>query len=183
MKDHQRPTWLPNLPMRLPMKISMAMAIVLLIAMVAVNQPLQTSAAPQGMISFQLAGSAEQAHAIIRSWRSDTLPLAKLALWLDFLFVITYLAALLQLTRHFTRDRPGVRERMIARGVRALFIIAGLSDVIENIVLLNNFSPATDGLSLAAAILALLKYTGFVLGVAGLVIIRAARRHPLGHSA
>jgi hypothetical protein len=70
---------------------------------------------------------------------------------------------------------------MIARGVRALFIIAGLSDVIENIVLLNNFSPATDSLSLAAAILALLKYTGFVLGVAGLVIIRAARRHPLGH--
>ena len=181
MKDHQRPTWLPNLPMRLPMKISMAMAIVLLIAMVAFNQPLQTSAAPQGMISFQLAGSAEQAHAIIRSWRSDNLPLAKLALWLDFLFVITYLAALLQLTRHFTRDRPGVRERMIARGVRALFIIAGLSDFIENIVLLNNFSPATDGLSLTAAILALLKYTGFVLGVAGLVIIRAARRHPLGH--
>ncbi|MDR9424627.1 MAG: hypothetical protein RI567_05010 [Marinobacter sp.] len=168
--------------MRLSMKISMAMAVVLLIAMVVVNQPLQTSAAPQGMISFQLAGSAEQTHAIIRSWRSDNLPLAKLALWLDFLFVITYLAALLQLTRHFTRDRPGVRERMIARGVRALFIIAGLSDVIENIVLLNNFSPATDSLSLAAAILALLKYTGFVLGVAGLVIIRAARRHPLGHS-
>lgn len=179
MKDHQRPTWLPNLPMRLPMKISMVLAVALLIAMVAANQSLQTNAAPQGMISFQLAGSAEQAHAIILSWQGDTLALAKLALWLDFLFVITYLAALLQLTRHFTRDRPGIRERMIARGVRTLFVVAGLSDVIENIVLLNNFNPATDGLSLSAAILALVKYTGFVLGVAGLVVIRASRRRPL----
>jgi len=183
VKDHQRPTWLPNLPMRLPMKISMAMAIVLFIAMVAANQPLQTAAAPQGMISFQLAGSAEQAHAIIRSWRNDNLTLAKLALWLDFLFVVTCLAALLQLTRHFTRDRPGIRERRVARGVRALLIIAGLSDFIENIVLLNNFSPPSDGLSLAAALLALIKYTGFVLGVAGLVVIRASRRRPLSHSA
>ena len=49
----------------------------------------------------------------------------------------------------------------------------------ENLVLLNNVNPATDALSLAAAILALLKYTGLILGVAGLVIIRAARRHPL----
>jgi hypothetical protein len=182
VKDHPRPTWLPNLPMRLPMKISMVLAIALLITMTVVNQPLQTAAAPQGLISFQLAGSAEQTHAILLSWPRDTLTLAKLALWLDFLFVVTYLAALLQLTRHFTRDRPGIRERMIARGVRTLFVVAGLSDVIENIVLLNNFNPPSDGLSLTAAILALLKYTGFVLGAAGLVVIRAARRHPLSHS-
>ena len=58
-------------------------------------------------------------------------------------------------------------------------MIAGLSDVIENIVLLNNFNPPTDALSLSAALLSLLKYTGLVLGVAGLVVIRAARRHPL----
>jgi len=169
--------------MRLPMKISMAMAAVLFLALIVINQPLQTASAPQGMISFQLAGSAEQAHTILRSWRDGGLVLAQLALWLDFLFVITYLAALLQLTRHFTRDRPGVRERMIARGVRTLFVVAGLSDMIENVVLLNNLNPPTDGLSITAAIMALLKYTGLVLGVAGLVIIRSSRRHPLspGH--
>jgi len=58
-------------------------------------------------------------------------------------------------------------------------VLAALADVAENLVLLNNVNPATDALSLAAAILALLKYTGLILGVAGLVIIRAARRHPL----
>lgn len=182
MKDHPRPTWLPNLPMRLPMKISIAMALVLMAALYLINQPLQTAAAPQGMISFQLAGSAEQAHAIIRSWRNGNLALAQIALWLDFLFIATYLAALLQLTRHFTRDRPGIRERRIARGVRIFFVTAALSNVVENILLLNNFNPATDALSLASAILALLKYTGFVLGVAGLVVIRAERRHPLNPS-
>jgi len=35
---------------------------------------------------------------------------------------------------------------------------------------------------MTATILALIKFTGLLLGVAGLVIIRAARRHPLSHS-
>ncbi|SFJ65869.1 hypothetical protein SAMN05216429_104215 [Marinobacter persicus] len=165
--------------MRLPMKVSMALAGVLFLALVIINNLLQTAAAPQGMISFQLAGSAEQAHSIIRSWSDGRLGLAYTALWLDFAFIVSYLATLLQLTRHFTRDRPGIRERRIARGVRVVFVLAALADVAENLVLLNNVNPATDALSLAAAILALLKYTGLILGVAGLVIIRAARRHPL----
>ena len=179
MTDHHRPTWLPGLPMRLPMKVSMTLAGVLFLVLVVINNLLHTAAAPQGMISFQLAGSAEQAHSIIRSWSDGSVGLAYTALWLDFAFIVTYLATLLQLTRHFTRDRPGIRERRLARGVRVVFVLAALADVAENLVLLNNFNPATDGLSLAAAILALLKYTGLILGVAGLVVIRAERRHPL----
>ena len=108
--------------------------------------------------------------------------MARLSLWLDFVFIVVYLAALLQLTRHFTRDRPGIRERMVARWVRALFVIAGISDVAENIVLLNNFNPPSDSLSLTATILALVKFTGLILGMAGLVVIRASRRRPLTHS-
>ena len=110
------------------------------------------------------------------------LAMARLSLWLDFVFIVVYLAALLQLTRHFTRDRPGIRERMVARWVRALFVIAGISDVAENIVLLNNFNPPSDSLSLTATILALVKFTGLILGMAGLVVIRASRRRPLTHS-
>jgi len=66
--------------------------------------------------------------------------------------------------------------------VRALFVIAGISDVAENIVLLNNFNPPSDSLSLTATILALVKFTGLILGMAGLVVIRASRRRPLTHS-
>ncbi len=167
--------------MRLPMKISFVVAVALFLVLMAINLPLKTGSAPQGIVSFQLAGTAEQAYTIIRSWRDGGLIWVHLSLWVDFLFIVAYLAALLQLTRHFTRDRPGIRERMIARWVRVLFVIAGVSDVAENIVLLNNLSPPTDSMSVTATILTLVKLTGLVLGIAGLVIIRAARRRPLNH--
>lgn len=168
--------------MRLPMKISIVVAVALFLVLMVLNQPLRTASAPQGIVSFQLAGTAEQSYAIIRSWRDSGLLWAQVTLWVDFLFIVAYLAALLQLTRHFTRDRPGIRERMVARWVRLLFVIAGVSDVAENIVLLNNLSPPTDSMSMTATILTLIKFTGLMLGVAGLVIIRAARRHPLSNS-
>jgi len=163
------------------LKTTLVVALVLLIALLLINQPLQTGSAPQGIVSFQMAGTADQAHAILRSWRSDGILWAQVSLWLDFLFIPTYVLALVQLTRHFTRDRPGVRERMIARWIRTLFVAAGLSDATENILLLSNFNPPTDAVSLSATICALIKYTGLTLGIAGLVIIRAARRHPLAH--
>ena len=163
------------------LKATLVAGLALLVALLLINQPLQTGSAPQGIVSFQMAGTAEQAHAILRSWRSDGILWAHISLWLDFLFIPTYVLALVQLTRHFTRDRPGVRERIIARWIRTLFVAAGLSDATENVLLLSNFNPPTDAVSLSATICALIKYTGLTLGIAGLVIIRAARRHPLAH--
>lgn len=183
MDTEHHHTLLPKRPMGVPMKVSVVVSAGLLLILLALNQPLHSSAAPQGMISFQLAATAEQAHAILRGWNDSELTLARMALWLDFLFIVAYLATLLQLTRLCTRDRPGVRERMIARGVRVLFVVAGLSDAAENIALLNNLGPATDSMSLTASLLALTKYTGLMLGAAGLVIVRASRRHPLSPSA
>lgn len=163
------------------LRTTLIAALMLLVTLVLVNQPLQTGSAPQGIVSFQMAGTADQAHAILRSWRSSGEVWAQVSLWLDFLFIPAYVLALIQLTRHFTRDRPGVRERMVARWIRALFVAAGLSDITENILLLNNFNPPTDVVSLSATICALIKYTGLTLGIAGLVIVRASRRHPLAH--
>ena len=163
------------------LKIILVTVLALLAILLLVNQPLQTGSAPQGIVSFQMAGTADQAHAIVRSWGEDGEVWAQISLWLDFLFIPAYVLALLGLTRHLMRDRPGVRERMVARWVRALFLAAGLTDATENILLLNNFSPPTDVLSLSATICALIKFTGLTLGIAGLVIIRAARRHPLAH--
>ncbi|KMQ73398.1 hypothetical protein [Marinobacter subterrani] len=163
------------------LKASLVALVLVLLALLLVNQPLQTASAPQGIVSYQLAGTADQAHAILRSWRSDGIGWAKISLWLDFLFIPIYLLALFHLTRHLTRDRPGVRERVGARWVRALFVAAGLADFAENILLFNNFDPPTDAVSLWATLCALIKFTALTLGTAGLVILRAARRHPLAH--
>lgn len=179
MDSAQRPSLLPTRPMRVPMKVSLVVAVALFLVLAAINQPLKSEPAPQGIFSFQLAGSAEQSQAMLSAWGNDNLWLAQLSLWLGLVFVFAWLATLLQLTRHFTRDRPGIRERKVARWVRVLFVIAGISDLAENLVLLNNLTSPTDTLSLTASVLALVKITGLMLGTAGLVIIRASRRHPL----
>jgi predicted CDP-diglyceride synthetase/phosphatidate cytidylyltransferase len=118
---------------------------------------------------------------MLRSWHGEGMAWAKASLWLDLLFIPAYLFLLIQLTRRLTKDRPGVRERTGARWVFALFLAAGLSDTAENILLLNNLDAPTDIISLSATVVALAKFTGLILGAAGLVIIRAARRHPLAN--
>lgn len=152
---------------------------VLLAALILINQPLKTDSAHQGIVSFQLAGGAEHALTIVQSWGEEGLQWAKLSLWLDFFFIPVYCLTLILLTRHCTLDRPGIRERTAARWVRTLFILAGLADATENVLLLNNLDAPTDAISLAATISSLTKFTALTLGIAGLVIIRAARRQPL----
>ncbi|NWN92835.1 hypothetical protein HLV39_15185 [Marinobacter adhaerens] len=161
------------------LKACLIVSLVLLAALIMINQPLKTGSAPQGMVSFQLAGSADLARAIIQNWGSSGLQWAKLSLGLGFVFIPVYTLALILLTRYCMRDRPGIRERTTARWVRTLFITAGLVDFTGNILLLNNLSAPTDAVSLAATLSSLIRFTALTLGVAGLVIIRAARRHPL----
>jgi hypothetical protein len=156
--------------------------LVLFIALLLVNEPLQTSVAPKGILSFQMAGTVDQAEQILASWDREAVSSAKASLWLDFPFAAAYVITLLLLTKHLSRDRPGVRERTVSRWVRGLFIGAGVSDVAENVLLLNNLDNPSDSVSLAAALCALAKFTGLMLGLAGLVILRAARRHPLSHN-
>ncbi|SET55223.1 hypothetical protein SAMN04487962_11240 [Marinobacter segnicrescens] len=148
-----------------------------LVAQLGLNQPLQTSAAPQGMLSFQLATTGEGAAAIVESWGTSFW--AETSLWSGFLFAALYTTLLILLTNHLLVDRPGVRERKTGQWVRGLFVVAGLAHVTEYSVLLANLDAPSDRLSLAATLLALTNYTALLVGIAGLVVIRAARRHPL----
>lgn len=168
-------------PAPLALKWSALLSILLFLVLMAVNQVLMTAQAPQGMISFQLAATALESLSIISSWGSSGQRWAVSALWLDFILIAAYVVALLMLVNYLMSDRPGVRERKLGRSVKALFLATGVSDLSENLLLLNNFSPPTDNISLAATVFALIKFTGLLVGAAGLVILRAARRRPLQH--
>lgn len=159
-----------------------AAAALLLALQLGLNQPLITPAAPQGMLSYQLATTAENATAILDSWVRPGLVWAWATLWSGFPFALAYTAFLLLLTSHLLRDRPGIRERKTGHWVRALFISAGLTHVVENMVLLGNLESPSDRLSLSATLLALTSYTTLLMGIAGLIVIRAARRHPVHHT-
>ena len=49
--------------------------------LVLINLPLQTDSAPQGIVSFQLAVTADQAHDILNSWHSAGHLWAQTSLW------------------------------------------------------------------------------------------------------
>ena len=59
-------------------------------AMNVLGSPLINSAAPFGIISFELAGSSQRAAEILASWDHDAQLYAALNLGLDFLFMVLY---------------------------------------------------------------------------------------------
>lgn len=169
---------LPPFPPSL--KLLAAAALALMVALVAINVPLVTHAAPQGIISLQFATTSEQTLRILNSWGSHG-DWAVASLVLDFPFIAIYVLGLLALTGYLLSDRPGIRERQAGRWVRGLFIATGAGDVGENVCLLSNLAQPEDTLSMLATLFALIKFTTLMLGIAGLIVIRAARRHPLSY--
>ncbi len=115
----------------------MIVAAVLLTAMVILDQPLRTAAAPRGIVSLELAGSPAIAQAILESWGPDGRRQALLSLRLDYVFLMAYALVLWRLCRMVATAWP---DRLrLAR--RAGYIAgnaqwaAALLDVIENIML------------------------------------------------
>jgi len=151
-----------------------------LVLVMLINQYLITPEAPQGLISYQLAGEAEEAAAIRRSWAAQGQSWATFSLYFDFLFIGVYLLFLVKLSNHLLRDRPGVREQQLGGLAKVLFIIGGTADMAENVFLLTSLAnPEDETWPIVAVIATLIKLTGLLLGAACLLVVRAARRHPL----
>ncbi|WP_148861509.1 hypothetical protein [Marinobacter fonticola] len=168
---------LPPMPRHL--KLLGFSTVALLVLLVLINLPLVTQAAPQGVISLQFAATADQTIRILNSWGTQSSHWVVASLLLDLPFIVVYVITLMALTGYLLLDRPGIRERQAGRWVRGLFVAAGASDVGENICLLSNLAQPTDTLSLMASLFALIKFTALMLGTAGLLVIRAARRRSL----
>jgi len=129
--------------------------------------PTITPAAPQGIVSLQLAGSVEAAERILASWDGAAKLRAAFGLGLDFLFPLLYAATLgsacVWAARAFRRVWPG----LAAGGVLLAWEmgLAALFDYLENVALLAIlFGGARPPLPEIARALALLKFC--LIGVA-----------------
>lgn len=166
--------WPPQL------RVTAALTALLLLVLTIINQPLITDAAPRGIISFELAATAEQAAAMIQSWQPDGVRWARVSLYVDFLFIAAYLLCLLNLTTQWLIDRPGVREQQLGRLAKGLFCTAAVTDLGENVSLLVALEyPQIAFWPMAATVLALIKFSCLLGGVGALIVLRAARGHPL----
>ncbi|NOX64072.1 MAG: hypothetical protein GXP42_19370 [Chloroflexi bacterium] len=68
----------------------LALTLALTVALQWVDRPLQTEAAPQGIVSFEMARTTERAAAIIESWNDNARIHAGFSLGLDYLYMPLY---------------------------------------------------------------------------------------------
>jgi hypothetical protein len=153
-------------------------AAVLLAAMLWLDRPLRTAAAPRGIISFELAGSYAAARNIIESWKPAGRRNAALSLWLDYGFLIAYALVLALLCGYVAASWPG-RYRGIRRTGRRLARaqwVAALLDAFENVILQQILAGATAAiLPQMARWAALAKFTLIACG--GVYIVLAGGYH------
>ena len=70
--------------------ISLAATISIAVVLNVADEPLVTSLAPYGIVSFELAGTPERAQAIIESWDERARLFAAFSLGYDYLYMLAY---------------------------------------------------------------------------------------------
>jgi hypothetical protein len=142
-----------------------ATLIVMAIFQLMLDPLLKTAAAPNGIISFELAGSSLKAQEIISSWNSTAQLYAAFGLGFDFLFMPLYataiaLGVLLAAGRH-----PGWFASLGAWIGWGAFA-AALFDAAENVCLFNLLLGNGDAsYASMAALYATLKFGLILLGI------------------
>jgi len=157
--------------------------LVVMIALQVIGAPLQTEAAPGGIVTFEFAGDVATARHIIESWQGATLASTGLSLGLDFLFLLLYGAAI-------SMACVGLAERLMMRHSRfaALGValawgawLASLLDAIENLalirLLLGDFNAIWPPLAYGcAAVKFALVLAGLLYTLVGAILLRVERR-------
>jgi len=162
---------------------SLVLTLVLFAVFRVLDQPLRTNAAPNGIVSFELAGNPQTAQAITDSWKQMSLLLSAVAgqpnpdivnvpyvlaafgLGLDYLFMPVYASALALGTLLAARKQEGWLKSLGAAAGYGAFA-AMLFDAVENYallqVLLGNIQSSYPAL---AAFCAILKFGLILFGL------------------
>ncbi len=110
--------------------------IVIMISMQSIDSHLVTSAAPNGIVSFEFAGNLENSQMILASWSGSAMFYAGLSMGLDFLFLIAY-SITLTLGCLLLGKKLGTRWQAIGNWVAGGIVAAAGLDLVENLALVN----------------------------------------------
>lgn len=126
--------------------VTLVIGAILLTALRSLDAPLRTQAAPQGIVSFELAKNYEVSRQILDSWSNEAKVYAALSLGLDYLFLVVY-ALFISLSciqvGTALRERASLLFPMAQTLARAQFL-AAILDAIENWALIHLLLNASD---------------------------------------
>jgi hypothetical protein len=144
----------------------LALTLILFAVFRVLDAPLRTPAAPNGIVSFELAGTPAAAQAMIASWDARAQLFAAFGLGLDYLFMPAY-ALTLSLGILLAAGRHAGAFAKVGAWLGWGALIAPLFDAVENFalwqVLLGDFQALWPRL---AAICATVKFILLLLGLA-----------------
>ena len=128
----------------LPVLVILTLALTVVLQIV--GRPLQTSAAPQGIVSFELAGTLPTAQAIMASWDPTAQLYAAFSLGLDYLYLPVYAIAIALACAQVAGSSLRTPRALWALGIVLAWTIglAALLDAIENIALLQLLLGSTS---------------------------------------
>lgn len=143
------------------------------------DEPLRTPAAPNGIVSFELAGSPQHAEEMVFSWSVEGKLYAAFGLGLDYLFMPSYAFALAFGTLLAAGRHSGWLRSLGAVAGYGVFA-AALFDAVENFALFRVllgaiYSPFPQ----IAAICATIKFTLLIFGLLYAFVAWLLPRKPL----
>lgn len=145
--------------------LCLALTLAAMAVLQQVDAPLQTAAAPQGIVSFELAGDLAGAQAILASWDARARIFAGFSLGFDYLFMPLYAASIaLALVWAAGQWGAGWASRL-GLGLAWGQGLAALCDAVENLALWRLLTGEGDPWPALAQSMALIKFGLIGLGI------------------
>lgn len=145
------------------------------------DKPLRTDYAPNGIVSFELAGSPQNAAHMVLTWSEQALLNVSFGLGIDYLFMPVYAIAL-ALGTSLAAGRHGGWLKSLGALAGYGALAAPLFDAVENFALFQILSGAfNSSYPMLAAVCATIKFLllvfGLVYAILGGLIPKSSNRH------
>jgi len=141
-----------------------------------IDGSLQTAAAPQGIVSYELAGNAIETGRILDSWDANARLHAAFSLGFDYLYMLAYTVTL-ALAALWLADARKDWIRSAGLVVAWGMGVAGLADALENYFLWQMLvSGPAETPAMMARWAALLKFALIILAVLYIIFVLIAHR-------
>ena len=130
--------WLSAPGQKRALVLFLAIALAVMAGLFVLGEPLTTAAAPQGIVSFELAGELPLARKILESWGHRGRVYAGLNLGLDYLFLVVYAASIGLGCVLVSRSLPPRLGLLSSAGILLSWMQwgAALLDAVENYALI-----------------------------------------------